>query len=61
MGAMSKTDELKWAKGRLQMFQTYDKKQFVNVVAGDENWAIILSPSGKLAIKSGPLNIADAQ
>ena len=34
---MSKTDKgLKWQE-LLQMFQTYDKKQFANVVAGDEN------------------------
>ena len=44
---------VKVAKKLLQMFQTYDKKQFANVVSGDENRA--------LAIKSGPLNIADAQ
>ena len=28
---------VKVAKKLLQMFQTYDKKQFVNAVAGDEN------------------------
>ena len=45
----------------LQMFQTCDKKQFVNVVTADGIGSIILSPSESLAIKSGPLNIADAQ
>ena len=29
--------QVKVAKKLLQMFQTYDKKQFANVVAGDEN------------------------
>ena len=29
---------VKVAKKLLQMFQTYDKKQFANVVPGDENW-----------------------
>ena len=51
----------KVAKNMLQMFQTCDKKRFANVVTGDENWIYYLSPSESLAIKSGPLNIADAQ
>ena len=43
------TDEQKrqWvkvAKKLLQMFQTYDKKQFANVVAGDENWVYYFEP-----------------
>ena len=45
------------AEKLLKMFQTYDKKQFANVVPGDENrvW------SERLVIKSWTLNIADAQ
>ena len=51
----------KVAKKMLQMFQTCDKKKFANVVTGDENWIYYFEPSESLAIKSGPLNIADAQ
>ena len=59
---MSKIDNgLQVAKKLLQMFQTYDKKQFANVVPGDENRVYYLSRSERLAIKSLPLNIADAQ
>ena len=36
---------VKVAKKVLQMFQTCDKKQFANVVSGDENWVHYLSPS----------------
>ena len=49
------------AEKLLKMFQTYDKKQFANVVPGDEIASINLSWSERLAIKSWPLNIADAQ
>ena len=49
------------AKNLLKMFQTYVKKQFANVVPGDENRVYNLSWSERLAIKSWPLNIADAQ
>ena len=52
---------VKVAKKLLHMFQTCDKKQFANVVRGDENWVHYFSPSERLAMKSGPLNIADAQ
>ena len=52
---------VKVAKKLLQMFQTYDKKQIANVVAGDKIGSIILSQSERLAIKSRPLNIADQQ
>ena len=52
---------VKVAKKLLQMFQTCDKKQFANVVTGNEIGFIILSPSESLAIKPGPLNIADSQ
>ena len=43
---MSKTDNglNKVAKKLLQMFQTYDKKQFANVVAGDENRVYYFEP-----------------
>ena len=46
------------AKKLLKMFQTYDKKQFANVM---KIGSINLSWSERLAIKSWPLNIADAQ
>ena len=52
---------VKMVKKLLQMFQTYDKKQFANVVAGDESRVYFLSLSERLAIKSRPLNIADAE
>ena len=51
----------KVAKKMLQTFQTCDKKQFANVVTGDENWIYYLEPVKSLAIKSGPLNIANAE
>ena len=56
-----KRQQVKVAKKLLQMFPKYDKKQFSNVVTGDETGSIILSPSEKLAIRSGPLNTANAQ
>ena len=51
----------KVAQNMLQMFQTCDKKQFANAVTGDENWIYYFEPVINLAIKSGPLNIVDAQ
>ena len=45
----------------LQVFPKYDKKQFSNFVTGDEPGSIILSPSERLAIRSGPRNTANAQ
>ena len=48
------------AKKLLQMFQTYDKKQFVSSQVMKIG-SINLSWSERLAIKSWPLNIADAQ
>ena len=35
----------------LQMFQTYDKKQFANVVAGDENRVYYFEPVRKVSNK----------
>ena len=52
---------VKEAKKLLQMFQTYDKKQFANAVAGDENWVYYFETVRKVSNKSRPLNIADAQ
>ena len=51
-----KRQRVKVAKKLLQMFPKCDKKQFANVVTG----SIILSPSERLAIRSGPLNTANA-
>lgn len=57
-----KRQRVKVAKKLLQMSPKYDKKQqFVNVVTGDETWVHFLSPSEKLATKSGPLDITNAQ
>ena len=51
----------KVAKNMLQMFQNCNKKQFANVVTGDENGIYYFEPVRKISNKSGPLNIADAQ
>ena len=56
-----KRQRVKVAKKLLQMFPKYDKKQFANVVTGDETWVQYLSPSERLEIRSGPLNTANAQ
>ena len=47
------TDEQrdKVAKNMLQNFQTCDKKQFANVVAGDENWIYYFEPVRKFSIE----------
>ena len=42
---------VKVAKKMLQMFQTCDKKQFANVVTGDENWVYCFWPIRKLSNK----------
>ena len=42
---------VKVAKKLLQMFQTCDKKQFANVVTGDENWVYYFEPVRKLSNK----------
>ena len=55
-----KRQRVKVAKKLLQMFPIYDKKQFANVVTGDETGTMILSPSERLVIRSG-LNTANAQ
>ena len=41
----------KVAKKLLQMFQTCDKKQFGNVVTGDENWVYYFEPVRKVSNK----------
>ena len=57
-----KRQRVKVAKKLLQMFPKYDKKQFANVVTDDETWVqSFLNPSERLAIRSGPLNTANAQ
>ena len=42
---------VKLAKKLLQMFQTYDKKQIANVVAGDENQVYYFEPVRKVSNK----------
>ena len=56
-----KRQRVKVAKKLFQMFPKYDKKQFANVVTGDETWVHYYEPSERLAIRSGPLNTANAQ
>ena len=41
----------KVAKNMLQMFQFCDKKQFANVVTGDENWIYYFEPIRKFCNK----------
>ena len=42
---------VKVAKKQHQMFQTCDKKQFANVVRGDENWVHYFEPVRKVSNK----------
>ena len=42
---------VKAAKNMLQMFLTCDKKQFANVVTGDENWVYYFEPVRKFSNK----------
>ena len=56
-----KRQRVKVAKKLLQMFPKYDKKQFANVSQVMKTGSIILSPSERLAIRSGPLITANAQ
>ena len=42
---------VKEAKKLLQMFQTCNKKQFANVVTGDENWVHYFEPVRKVSNK----------
>ena len=42
---------VKVAKEMLQMFQVCDKKQFANVVTGDENWVYYFEPVRKFSNK----------
>jgi histone-lysine N-methyltransferase SETMAR len=42
-----KSQRVKVAKKQLQMFPKYDKKQFANVVAGDETWVYYFEPVRK--------------
>ena len=56
MGATSvdwraKEQRVKVAKKLLQMFPKYDKKQFANVVTGDETWVHYFEPVRKVSNK----------
>ena len=42
---------VKVAKKMLQMYQTCDKKQFADVVTGDENWVYYFEPVRKFSNK----------
>jgi hypothetical protein len=44
---------VKMAKKVLQMFPKYDKKQFANVVTGDETWVRYFEPVRKVSNKIG--------
>ena len=46
-----KRQRVKDAKKLLQMFETYDKKQFANVVTGDENRVHYFEPVRKVSYK----------
>ena len=57
-----KRQRVKVAKKLLQMFPKYDKKHFLPMSSQVmKPGSIILSPSERLAIRSGPLNTANAQ
>ena len=56
-----KRQRVKVAIKLLQMSPKYDKKQFAKFVTGYGPGSIILSPSERLAIKSGPRNTANTQ
>ena len=43
--------QVKVAKKLLQIFHTYDKKQFANVIAGDENRVYYFEPVKKVSNK----------
>ena len=53
--------QVKVAEKLLQMSQTYDKKQFANVIACDENWVYYFEPVRKVSNKISATNIADTQ
>ena len=42
---------LKWPKSCFKMFPKYDKKQFANVVTGDETWVHYFEPVRKVSNK----------
>ena len=46
-----KKQRVKVAKTLLQMFPKYDKKQFANVVTGDETWVHYFEPARKVSNK----------
>ena len=58
---MNKTDNgLKWPKRCFECFKLVTKSSFPMLSQVMKIGSVILSPSESLAIKSGPLNIADA-
>ena len=58
-----KRQRVKVAKKLLQMFPKYDKKQFANVVTGDETWVHYFEPIRKVnnKIRATNTNTANAQ
>ena len=46
-----KRQQVKVAKKRLHVFPKYDKKQFANVVTGDETWVHYFEPVRKVSNK----------
>ena len=46
-----KRQQVKVAKKLLQIFPTYDKKQFADVVTGDETWVHYFEPLRKVSNK----------
>ena len=46
-----KSNGLKWPKSCFKCFQKYDKKQFANVVTGDETWVHYFEPVRKVSKK----------
>jgi hypothetical protein len=56
-----KRQRVKVAKKLLQMFQKYDKKQFANVVTGDETWFHYFEPVTKISKKIWATNVKTQQ
>ena len=56
-----KRQRVKVAKKLLQMFPKYDKKQFANVVTGDETWVHYFELVRKVSNKIWATNTANAQ
>ena len=56
-----KRQRVKVAKKLLQMFPKYDKKQFANVVTGDDTWVHYFKPIREVSNKIWATNTANAQ